>query len=64
MARMAEVRTGHRLSPDEVRIIIEGAKSAVYERIFERKAQKTIWTNKRRAAHSRGPALVLLRPDE
>jgi hypothetical protein len=60
-ARTAEGRTGHRLSPDEVRIIIEGGNPVVYERIFERKAKKTIWTKKRRAARLRDPAFVTLR---
>ncbi|MGF6770292.1 hypothetical protein P3T18_002771 [Paraburkholderia sp. GAS199] len=38
-------RTGHRLSPDEVRFIIEAALAAVYEGIFERKAVKMIWSD-------------------
>jgi hypothetical protein len=42
-ARTAAGRTGHRLSPDEVRIMIDGGKPAVYERIFGRKAGKMIW---------------------
>jgi hypothetical protein len=53
----AQGRTGHRLSPDEVRIIIEGGKPVVYERIFRRKAGKTIWTEKRRAVLLHGPAV-------
>jgi hypothetical protein len=60
-ARTAEGRTGHRLSPDEVRIIIEGSHPAVYERIFERKSIKTIWMKKRRVARLRDPAFVTLR---
>lgn len=73
-ARTTADRTGHRLSPDEVRIIIDGGKLAVYERILGRKAGKTIWRmaparpqlcashhvtkEKRRVAHQRNPAFV------
>jgi hypothetical protein len=44
-----------------VRIIIERGESVVYERIFARKAAKTIWTKKRRVALSRDPAFTSLR---
>jgi hypothetical protein len=57
-ARTAEGRTGHRISPDEVRTIIEGGNPVVYERIFGRKARKKIWTKKRRVALSRDPAFL------
>src|SRR5580698_9396567 len=42
-ARTAEMRAGHRLSPDEVQTMIGPLLSAVYERIFEWKSRNAIW---------------------